>query len=179
MQDWVDLYLELSNKIMNSPDVEARWADLWHNQVSFLDTEVEFPSPAAFFSFRILETSDAGEGVQKLLLQVDVRYFFETMSESYHGSVNQASAVAFLKSFNGIHKCFHASEGANYSSMRRIMLNPEEAGGAGNLYLQSFTCVVMDYSAKKQYAETNVSGVEVENGKGPQSEPVDNGFDLN
>jgi hypothetical protein len=169
MQDWVDLYLELSNKLSEQEYIQ--WVDLWHNQVGYLEDELPFPAPAAFLTFRILNADDVGEKVQKLTLQVDVRYFFETMADSYAGAVNQSSAINFLRGFNSIHALLHGTSGVNYSSMRRVNMNPEETGNTGNLYMQSFVCTVMDYSAQTQYAEGEVSGIVVENGTGPQSEP--------
>lgn len=174
MQDWVDLYLELGDKLMAAPGV--RWVDMWHNQVGFLEDEVPFPAPACFLSFRILSAKDTGEKVQELTLQVDVRYFYETFADTYIGAVNQDSAVAFLRGFNAIHGLLHGSSGKNYSSMRRVALDPQDTGNTGNLYLQSFTCIVMDSSAQKQYTEGQVNDVIVENNKGPQSEPPEDNF---
>ena len=71
MENWQNLYIELSEKLsadLDDNELEfynklntiaehdgkspIRWLDLWHNQVNFLEEELEFPTPAVFLSFR-------------------------------------------------------------------------------------------------------------------------------
>lgn len=169
MQNWKDLYLELSETI--SAKIPAiRWVDLWHNQVNFLSEEHPFPTPALFLGFRILGTTDSGTRVQQVRLQIDCFLFYETFSDTYRGSSNQESALGFLELLNDVFAVLHGSDGQNYSQMRRTGFAPVDTGGAGNLYQLSFECVLMDYAAQVQYTDGAVEGVEVINQNGPDPE---------
>lgn len=153
MENWTDLYVELSEKI-NEKMPEVLWVDLWHNQVNFLSAEHPFRTPAIFLRFRSLGTKDQGQKQQEVNLQVDFYLYFETYLDTFHGAYNQAGALDFLKTMESIHGHFHGTTGNNYSSMRRVGFNDEETGGAGNLYKITFTCIVQDASAVKYYEET-------------------------
>ncbi len=142
MQNWTHLYTELATKITDHlPEVE--WVDLWHNQVNFLEDEHPFPTPAVFLNFRSLQIDDAGKKVQQVRLQVDCFLFYETFADTYNGSSNQESALAFLQLLNDLYALLHGSSGENYSSMRRIAFNPVDTGNAGNLYQLSFECLFL------------------------------------
>lgn len=159
MQNFKDLYLELAELLSEIP--ELRWIDMWHNQVNFLEDEHQFPTPAAFFSFRTLTTEDLGERMQNLRLQVDVFFFYETFADTYKDAVNQGSALEFLDIFNSIYIKLHATSGENYSELRRIGFNPVDTGGAGNLYQMSFECGLIDLSAKIAYEEADTDELTV------------------
>ena len=47
-----DEYSELREQMENTPEIEH--IDMWHEQVSFLDEEHPFPSPAVFIEFNYL-----------------------------------------------------------------------------------------------------------------------------
>ena len=161
MQNIKELYLELSTKI--SADVPALlWGDLWHNQVNFLDQEHPFPTPAYFLSFRVLGTQDEGQKVQSLKMQVDCYIFYETMADTFEGSFNQDSALAFLDIIESVYASIHGTSGENYSEMRRTGLSAIDTGTAGNLYLQTFECVVVDYAAMKEYTDITISEMVIE-----------------
>ena len=161
MQNWTDFYKELANKIANELP-EVKWIDLWHNQVNFLDTEHAFPTPAVFLAFRSSNIEDLGIKVQKVTLQVDVYLFYETFADTYKGSWNQDEALGFLEIFDGLFAALHGSSGENFSSMRRINFTPVDTGNSGNLYLQTFACELIDYSAQKAFEEGGFSDLEVE-----------------
>lgn len=159
MQNWKDLYTELSNKLADGIPA-LQWIDLWHNQINFLEEEHPFPTPAVFLQFRSMGIQDMGERVQQLQLQVDVYVYYETFADTYKDSFNQDTALAFLDLLNAVHACLHASGGDNYSNMRRIALNPIDTGNAGNLYMISFECVLVDYAA--QVAWQDAQGNEID-----------------
>lgn len=160
MEYWTDLYLELANNINdNLPQIE--WVDLWHEQVSYLTDELPFPSPAVFISFHLLNADDKGMKGQLCNTQIDFYLFYETFSDTYSGSVNKTSAIDFLKQLTEIHKLFHATSGTNYFEMRRVGMNREESGGAGNLYKISFQCIVDDMSATHDYNEETVDEINI------------------
>lgn len=152
MQNWKDLYLEHAQAIKDKmPDIE--WFDLWHNQVNFLTEEHPFATPAVFASYRTLGTQDFGEKVQKVNLQVDFYLYYETFADTYAGSHNQSSALDFIDLMDKLNATFHGTSGENYSEMRRINFAPVDTGNAGNLYRISYSCALIDYSAKKECIE--------------------------
>jgi len=160
MHYWTDLYLELANKIKDNSS-QISWVDLWHEQVSYLTEELPFPTPSVFISFNLLSADDKGMNGQLCNTQVDFYLFYETFSDTYLGSVNQNSATNFLNQLTELHKLFHATSGTNYFEMRRVGMNREESGGAGNLYKISFQCVVDDMSAIPDITEQEVNEIDI------------------
>lgn len=71
-----DEYSELRERMENTPGIEH--IDMWHEQVSFLDEEHPFSSPAVFIEFNTLGIEDEGLLVQRLHTQIDFRLFYET-----------------------------------------------------------------------------------------------------
>ncbi|WP_313214224.1 hypothetical protein [Soonwooa sp.] len=160
MENWKDLYKELSEKV-NQTITGIKWIDLWSNQVNFLTAEHPFQTPALFMSFRTLQTNDMGEKQQEVNLQIDFYLYYETFLDTYHGAYNQNTALEFLDLMEAIHGGFHGTTGDNYSAMRRIGFNPEDTGGAGNLYRITFTCLLQDSSAAKYYEESENVNFEI------------------
>jgi hypothetical protein len=161
MQNFRKLYLELSQKIKdNLPEIE--WIDLWHSQVYNLADEHPFPTPAVFLAFRSSGIKNVGLKVQQVTLQVDVFLFYETFADTYAGGINQTEAIAFLDSMDGINKVFHGSNGQEYSSMSRKGFSPVDTGGSANLYLMTYECLLMDYSANVEDGEGTFADMEVE-----------------
>lgn len=158
---WSELYKEIADRIThNLPDVQ--WVDLWHEQINYLTEELPFPTPAVFVGFGTREADDAGTLVQNLTVQVDLRLFYETFSDTYDGSANQDKALAFLDRLTELHALFHGKSGQYFTEMRRIDMSREESGDAGNLYRISFECLVVDYSAKVLFTEADMNGREIE-----------------
>lgn len=179
MQYWTELYKEIAEKITEKLP-EIKWVDLWHDQVSFLISELPFDTPAVFIGFATLSTEDRGILVQDCDTQIDMYLFFETFSDTYWGSYNQERALDFLQSLTRLHALFHGKSGENYSGMRRVDMRREESGGAGNLYRISFQCVITDYSAQALYDEMQDVNRELETKKGgrPQVEDMPPLFDV-
>ena len=160
MQNFKNLYLELAEKIsQNLPEIE--WIDLWHSQVYNLAEEHPFPTPAVFLAFRSAGIQNIGVKVQQVTLQVDVFLFFETFADTYNGGINQEEALAFLDAIDGINKTLHGSSGSNYSSMSRKSFSPLDTGGSSNLYMLTYECLLMDYSANVPDAGGTFAEVQV------------------
>lgn len=150
LKGWDKLYQELAKKVSDTID-SINWFDLWHNQVGFLVEEHPFPTPALFMAFRILNVEDLSEKVQRVQLQIDMYYFYETFLDTYQGAYNEDDALDYLDNLTAIHKLFHGSSGENYSEMRRTGLAAVDTGSSGNLYRQTFTCAVVDASALNEF----------------------------
>lgn len=172
MQYWTDLYKELAEKVNNKlPEIE--WIDLWHDQVSYLTTELPFSTPALFIGFSTIALDDRGQLAQDCDLQIDFYLFYETFSDTYHGSYNQGRALDYLNSLTRLHALFHGRSGENYNEMRRVDMRREESGDAGNLYRISFQCKVLDYSAQVLYDEMQADDREIQIEKGGIPEKVE------
>lgn len=173
----VELYKELCTKIKEGiPAIE--WLDMWHNQVNFLESEHPFPTPAVFLGFRIKSIKDMGEKAQQITMQVDVYLYYESMADTYEGSWNQDTALGYLDNLSDIYALLHGSEGESYSSMRRLGLSAVDTGSVGNLYLQPFECIVIDYAATKEYDESDFEDITIGKGGAPveEEEPGENYF---
>ena len=86
-----DEYSELRERMENTPEIEH--IDMWHEQVSFLDEEHPFSSPAVFIEFNTLGIEDEGLLVQRLHTQIDFRLFYETFSDTCEGAEKQEGAL--------------------------------------------------------------------------------------
>ncbi|MEO6176957.1 MAG: hypothetical protein ABIP27_17520 [Flavobacterium circumlabens] len=161
MKDFKNLYLEHEKRISDNV-AEIRHSDLWSEQVSFMAEEHPFKSPAVFFGYRILSAEDQAEGIQDLLIQVDVYLFYETFADTSKGSKKQQKALDFLDLLTKINACFHASNGIYYSNMRRTGFSPVETGGAGILYVQRYVCSMIDDSAKELYVNMKFDNIEID-----------------
>jgi hypothetical protein len=150
LQSWGKLYQELALKVKENI-LNINWIDLWHNQVGFLVEEHPFPAPALFFGFRILSVEDLSEKAQRLELQIDMYFFYETFLDTFQGAYNEDDALNYLETLTDIYKLFHASSGINYSEMRRTGLSSVDTGSAGNLYKQTFTCSTVDATALNSF----------------------------
>lgn len=167
MEFWNDLYKELAEKITSDLE-QIRWVDLWHEQVSYLTTELPFPTPSVFLAFNSVDVEDMGLLSQQINTQVDCYLFFETFSDTYTGAYNQGSALEFLEQLTELHKLLHGTDGENYTEMRRMDLKREDSGNTGNLYRISFQCMVYDNSANKQYEDKEIKDIDIQKGNRPQ-----------
>lgn len=166
MEGWHELYNELGGKLTQEIS-QIQWLDLWHNQIGFLVEEHPFPIPAVFLAFRILDSQDLSDKTQKVNVQVDVYYFYETFLDSFQGAYNQQDAMEYLTTISDIHKVLHGSSGTNYSEMRRVGFKDVDTGSAGNLYLQSFACLVIDDSAAPNYDQAAPGDISYGKGESP------------
>jgi hypothetical protein len=165
MNYWTELYKEIAEKITGKLP-EIKWVDLWHDQVSFLTSELPFDTPAVFIGFSTVAIDDRSLLIQDCDTQIDMYLFFETFSDTYHGSYNKERALGYLDTLTRLHALFHGRSGTNYSEMRRVDMRREESGDAGNLYRISFQCKVVDYSAQVLYDQMQDPSRELEITKG-------------
>lgn len=156
-----NLYLELAQKLENAlPDI--KWIDLWHSQVYNLPDEHPFPTPALFLAFRSNNMKNTGLNVQQVTAQVDVFLFYETFADTYSGNINQDDALEFLDLMDAINRTLHGSQGTHYSSMSRKSFSPVDTGGSANLYMMTYECLLVDYSAHTPDAEGTFADAVVE-----------------
>ena len=163
-----DEYSELRERMENTPGIEH--IDMWHEQVSFLDEEHPFSSPAVFIEFNTLGIEDEGLLVQRLHTQIDFRLFYETFSDTYEGAAMQEEALSFLDLLTLLGMMLHGKSGKNFGTLRRTHVGREESGGAGNLYRISFECEIMDYTTMElaSHADMKDREMKISNGDLPE-----------
>lgn len=178
MQNWVELYKELSQKISDNIE-EIRWVDLWHNQINFMADEHPFPTPAVFLGFRAKNISDKGLKVQTVEIQIDVYLFYETFLDTFKDAYNRDGALDFLQTADDLFGLLHGSNGTSYSGMRRTDFHPVDTGSAGNLYRIVFDALMTDYAAVTKWQDLAVDGVIVERGDVQKVRPdFSNGYNI-
>jgi hypothetical protein len=161
MEGFENLYLE-QEQLITDKVPEIKHVDLWAEQISFLAEEHPFKAPAVFFAYRSGSMEDIGVKIQKINLQVDVYYYFETFADTARSSNKQAKALDFLKLLSKINACFHGASGTYFKEMRRIAFAPVETGTAGLLYVQRYECYMFDEAAKVLSEHRLVNDVDVE-----------------
>lgn len=160
MEAWTDIYNEMAQRITDKIP-EVQWVDLWHEQVSYLEEELPFPTPAVFIGFNTNECNDLSQLIQECDLQVDMYLFFESFGDTYQGAYNQSSAIDYLRLLTKLHTAFHGINGEHFQSMRRVDMRREESGGSGNLYRISFNCNVEDASAQAEFDKNTVNEISI------------------
>jgi len=172
---WQHLYNELAEKVKDNI-TEIEWLDLWHNQIGFLVEEHPFPTPAVFFSFRMLSAENLAGLVQEANMQIDMYYYFETFLDTNYEAFNKESALSFLEVTTKLHQLFHGTTGDNYSEMTRIGFAPVDTGSAGNLYKVSFNCKIIDETASKNYVSVVPGDLTITPGSDPNITEINNDF---
>lgn len=149
-----DIYQEVA-QIINEKMPEIKWVDLWANQTDYFDEELPFTLPAIFIEFNAYDISDKGKLAQIIELEIIFHIAYETMAESYQGSYNQDSALQILESLIKLHQTFHGESGENFSRMRRSDAKQEINGGNILQYAITYTTVISDQSASKEFGSIN------------------------
>ena len=154
--------------------------DMWHEQISFLEEEHAFPTPAVFIEFNTLGIEDEGVQVQRLHTQIDFRLYYETFSDTYEGAVMQQEALSFLELLTLIGMMFHGRSGKTFGTLRRTHVGREDSGGAGNLYRISFECDIIDYSTITMCNRVDMQDKEIniEDGKIPEQQEEQPLYDI-
>ena len=174
-QDWIAAYIELC-AIVKTKVTEVTHADLWHQQIDYEDTEYPWPTNSVFFEFNTDDISVIGNGVQNMNAQITVYHAFNTLSDTYDESNNQAIALAFGNTIKKIHNALQATSGVNFSSLNRISLKRYPAPMYLICYAQTYTCIITDYSGSKQYDQSqslNDIGATLEVDNSPPDAPPD------
>lgn len=173
-----DTYKELA-ELINTNIAEVKWVDLWANQTEEFEMEFPFPMPAVFIELNSDNIESIGVLAQDINAFVTFHVAYETMAESYSGSYNQTTALAFFDILDNIHKTFHGKHGVNFGRMNRVAVQAEQAGTNIIQYAISFSTIIRDYTAVKEYNETELQGVAVEQGQEPTPPPPSNMFCVN
>lgn len=141
------MYLELADLITGRVD-EVEWLDLWSDQITYLDEQYAFPFPAVFLSFRTESMATLPDDIQTIDAYLELTVASHTLADSYEGSFNQETALAFMELLNALHVQLQGTSGNNFSALDRVGMVPVETGGNIIVYRMTYRMQLQDYSAQ-------------------------------
>lgn len=166
-QDWIEAYKELCTIIKNSV-TEIEHIDLFYDQIYSPQTEEPFPSNCVFIEFNAESIKTIGLNVQDLEMQITFYHCFETLSETYHTSDNQATAFAFGAIQRKIHNTLQNLIGTHFSSLNRIALKRMPTPNTSLIvYALTYTTIIRDYAAIVEPTDVTIGEVTIEPGTAP------------
>jgi hypothetical protein len=153
-QDWTAAYKELCT-LIKAKVTEVTHMDLWYQQIDFERKDYPFPMHAVFIDFNTDTIESRGNLAQEISCQIGFYHVFNTLSDTFDTATNQNTAFEFLPVIRKINNALHGTSGTNFSKLYRTSLkrftNTEPYLVC---YYQTYNCVIMDYSACKQYDES-------------------------
>jgi hypothetical protein len=168
-QDWTEAYKELCVKI--KADVpEIKHLDLWYEQIYFEEDEYPYPENCLYLDINIESTKTLGNNAQELECTIGFIHVFDTLSETYHTSTNQAIAFEFIATQKKLHKLLQGLSGTNFSPLDRVS-NKSIPGAKKNGYLivrnMMYKCIIIDYSATKEYNTHTITDIDISSTPAP------------
>lgn len=159
-QDWLAAYLELCILIKAEiPEIEH--IDLWYDQLNYEQEEYPFPKHSLFLDFNATSINTVGNKVQEMNFNVGFIHAFDTLSDTFDESPNQSVALEFGVVNRKIHKLLQAKSGDNFSSLDRNGFAKENAPQHVTAYRQTYGCIIQDYGAMDDTAETDLGAIPV------------------
>lgn len=160
-QDWTEAYKEICTFLKNEV-TEVKHYDLWYEQTNYLEEEYPFPEQCIFLDFDMPDTDTVGVNVQACNTIITVYHVFKTLSDSYDQSTNQSTALSFMPVQQKIHKCLQSRSGVNFSPLDRKS-NKRIPHPEGYLMIRAmeYHCILMDYSAMKDWVDETITTVTV------------------
>lgn len=103
-----------------------KWVDKNRGQIQHLTTELVIPMPAILIAFPGTDYEYQGAGSQKGMAIVRITMLFESYADTFHGSVNQDTALEYLLYCDAVYECLENFYGDNFSALKRIREEEEE-----------------------------------------------------
>lgn len=159
-QDWIEAYLELC-AVIRSKVPEIKHIDLWYDQLNYEAEEYPYPEECLFLEFTTVGIDTIGLNVQDMMTQIKFIYAFDTLSDTYDRSVNQAVALSFGKTMRKLHKTLQGLSGSNFSSLNRVGFGKELAPESCIAYGQTYATIIRDYSAMEETETVQLQNMKV------------------
>lgn len=160
-QDWLAAYLELCT-LVKADVTEIKHIDLWHEQLMFEAEEYPFPVHSLFMDFNAIAIETNGLKVQDMVFSIGFLHVFDTLSDTFDGSSNQAVALEFGAVLRKIHRKLQGLSGTNFSSLNRTGFAKESVPFEGIIaYRQTYQCIIRDYAAFDDTEETDLEELDV------------------
>ncbi|MBL8002380.1 MAG: hypothetical protein JNL05_10500 [Flavobacteriales bacterium] len=169
LQDWGLAYQEIATLITTKVPT-IKHVDLYWGQDQAVDEDgnwLPFPAPAVFLDFNALSIEDLAEGRQLITMDVGVKLYRETLSDTHKGSGNQAAALAFIGLMRQLHAALHGAKGTHFGPMSRVALSRVDTQAYVQMYDQVYRTVMLDYGATATYQEEDAPPLEL-----PQTPPA-------
>jgi len=174
-QDWIEAYKELC-LIIKQQHPNIQHIDLYHDQLQFEGQDDPLPERRVFFDFNAPQIDSIGIRAQDMNMLIGVVYAFDTLSDTFEGSDNQAVALEFGSDIRKLHAILQAKSGKNFSALNRVAMTREPAADGIIAYRQTYTCIIRDYSPVEKTEtidlETQNVGVEIQNQTTPAETPM-------
>lgn len=175
-QDWLEAYKELCNIINNPTDAEkgmpeVKHIDLWHEQIDYEENEYPWPAESVFIEFAMNNISTTGLKVQDLDCVITFFYVFDTLSDTYHKSSNQETAIAFGTGLKRLHRLLQGTTKDNFSSLDRVAFRRVPAPQYLMVYAQSYRCIIRDESAMDETKDATIGGSTINSNYNPTNQP--------
>lgn len=172
-QDWTEAYKELS-AIVKTKIPEIKHIDLWYEQINYLPEEYPYPEQCLFIDINTISIETLGNNVQALNCAITFYHVFDTLSDTFEGSTNQDTALAFMQVNKKIHAAMQGTSGNNFSPLNRTSNKRVPTRETWMIVReQTYDCIIMDYSACKEYTEHTITAVELSKGQAPTEPPFD------
>ncbi len=169
-QDWIEAYKELCT-IINTGVPEIKHIDLWYNQLNYEMEEYPYPESTLFIEFNTDNIQSIGNNAQDMFTRIRFIYCFDTLSDTFDGSENQAVALAFGNIIRKLHHILQNKSGDNFSSLDRISLTKVDAPQHCIAYSQTYNCIIRDYSGVLESTEVDLTAtVNVSTGASPSTQ---------
>lgn len=158
-QDWTEAYKELC-AVIKAAVTEIKHIDLWNDQTNNREEEFIIPHHSLFIDINADEITTLGKNVQEMKCMVTFYHVFNTLSDTFDGSTNQAIAFEFMPVNQKLHKCLQGLSGTNFSPLdRKTNKRVHHPDGYLMIREQAYECLITDYSAWKDYAEHTVTAI--------------------
>jgi hypothetical protein len=166
-QDWIEAYKELCAIIKTNIN-EIDHIDMFYDQIFSPQSEDPFPPNCVFIEFNTESIKTIGLKAQDLEMAITFYHCFETLSETYHTSDNQAIALAFGAIQRKLHNKLQALTGVNFSSLNRIGLKRIPTPNTSLIvYALTYTSIIRDYAAIDEFTDVTIGEVTIEEGTAP------------
>lgn len=169
-QDWIEAYKELCT-IIKAGVTEVQHIDMWYEQIFNQGEEYPFPTHSIFLEFNADSIVTNGKKVQDMNMLITFYHAFDTLSDTYHTSENQETALEFGLVNRKLHKKLQALEGTHFSSLNRVGFRhvpvPEQALIC---YAQTYSCIIRDYAAADEPSMVTIGSLELSAGNAPTNQ---------
>ena len=118
------LYEALSNRLQTATD--ARWIDLWDNQLQRIERINPLPYPWLFIALERIDWETMGRGVQRGTAQLTVHVVQKAMPTARVGGTQQREAMARLAYLESVHAALNGLSGPQFNSLERVATEWDE-----------------------------------------------------
>lgn len=167
VQSWTEAYKELC-LLLDSAVPEIKHKDMWYEQINFPKDDYPYPDRSLFMDIKIDQIETLAQNIQDLECTITFYFVFNTFSETYHGSVNQNTALEFVDICSKLHGTLQGLSGANFSPMDRTkderFVTRE---GFLNVREMAYETIIRDYSALKEYRSHVITAIGLDDSEAP------------